>query len=69
MLTDAVCAPEGIPDAPNDRTAKPNPNKIRPIPYFIAALGLYLLSHHLEKNGARVIIKNEFRIPNQVAST
>jgi len=33
----------------------------------MAALGLYLLSHHFEKNGASVMIKNEFNMPNQDA--
>src|SRR5690554_5484644 len=69
ILTEAVLAPGGISDAPYDRIANPRPSKTNPIPYFIAALGLYLLSHHFENNGAKVIMKNEFRIPNQVAST
>src|SRR5690606_31538947 len=30
---------------------------------------LYLLSHHLEKSGAKVIMNSEFNIPNQVAGT
>src|SRR5690554_6615589 len=38
---------------------------INPIPNLNAALGLYLLSHHLEKIEANVIIKKEFKIENQ----
>ncbi len=68
ILTEAVLAPEGISEAPYDKMAKPKPNKIKPKPYFMAALGLYLLSHQRENKGAKVIIKNEFKIPNQVAS-
>jgi hypothetical protein len=30
---------------------------------------LYLLSHNLENIGAKIIINNEFKIPNQVAGT
>jgi hypothetical protein len=33
------------------------------------ALGLYLLSHHLENNGANTIINNEFNTPNHEAGT
>src|SRR5690606_27452207 len=42
--------------------------RINPKPYFIPALGLYLLSHHFENKGARDMMKNEFKIPNQEAS-
>ena len=42
---------------------------MRPNPYFMAALGFDLLSHHLENKGASVMIKNEFKIPNQEAPT
>jgi hypothetical protein len=31
------------------------------------AEGLYLLSHHLENNGAKEIINKEFKVENQVA--
>jgi len=33
-----------------------------------AAEGLNLLSHHLENNGAKKMINNEFKIKNQEAS-
>jgi hypothetical protein len=33
------------------------------------AEGLYLLSHHLENNGAKEIINKEFKVENQVAGT
>src|SRR5690606_30396155 len=39
-----------------------------PKPYFIPALGLYLLSHHFENSGAREMMKKEFRMANQEAS-
>ena len=29
------------------------------------ALGLYLLSHHLENNGAKEMMKREFKVENQ----
>ena len=37
--------------------------------YFMFALGLYLLSHHLENKGAKAIINKELRTPNQEAGT
>ena len=37
---------------------------ISPSPYFTAAEGLYLLSHHLENAEAKAIIKNEFKMLN-----
>jgi dihydroorotate dehydrogenase len=37
--------------------------------YFKLAEGLYLLSHHLENNGAKEIINKEFKVENQVAGT
>src|SRR5690606_6258427 len=37
--------------------------------HFILALGLYLLSHHLENKGAKVIMNNEFNTENQEAGT
>ena len=33
------------------------------------ALGLYLLSHHLENSGANAIINKEFKTPNHEAGT
>ena len=35
----------------------------------MAAGGLYLLSQSFENNGAKAIINNEFKIPNQVTGT
>ena len=35
---------------------------ISPNAYFVAAEGLYLLSHHLENKEAKTMIKNELRI-------
>ncbi|MNT68119.1 hypothetical protein D3C72_2063200 [compost metagenome] len=49
--------------------ANPKPIIINPKPYLTAALGLYLLSHHLENMEAKAIIKNEFRILNQEVVT
>ena len=37
---------------------------IKPSPYLTEADGLYLLSHHLEINEAKAMIKNEFNILN-----
>src|SRR5690606_20561257 len=67
MLTDAVLAPGSIPPAPIAITAIPNPNNAIPIAHFIFAFGLYLLSHHLENKGAKVIMYNEFKTENQDA--
>ena len=39
---------------------------INPKAYLPVAEGLYLDSHHLEKNDAKAIIKNEFKILNQL---
>lgn len=64
MLTEAVCAPRSIDNPPYARMAKPIPSKINPMPNFIGPEGLNLLSHILENNGANVMIKNEFKIPN-----
>src|SRR5687767_3979599 len=49
--------------------AKPKPINIKPIANFTGPEGLYLLSHILENKGAKAIIKNEFKIPNQEAGT
>ena len=51
------------------KNPKPNPNKVNPSPNFIGPEILYLLSHHLEKTGAKQIINKEFKIPNQDAGT
>ena len=67
ILTEAVLAPWGIPAAPYAKNAKPIAKKNKPIAYLFAGFGLYLLSHHLENNGANAIINSEFKIKNQVA--
>ena len=59
MLTEAVFAPASIPLAPKATQAIPSANKLIPIPYFKFAEGLYLLSHHLENNGANEIIADK----------
>ena len=60
-------APGSIPLAPKAIQAIPKASKNIPIPYFIFAEGLYLLSHNFENNGANVIINKEFNVENQVA--
>ena len=42
---------------------------MRPIANFIGPVGLYLLSQSLENNGAKAIMKNEFKPPNHEAFT
>src|SRR5690606_6837560 len=69
MLTEAVLAPGSMPPAPKATQAIPKPRRPIPIAHFIFALGLYLLSHHLENNGASVIINSEFSTENQEAGT
>jgi hypothetical protein len=61
-------APASIPLAPKATQAIPSANNPI-IPYFKLAEGLYLLSHHLENNGAKEIINKEFKVENQVAGT
>ena len=39
MLTCAVLAPAGMPDAPYDSAAKPRPSSTRPTPNFTGPLG------------------------------
>ncbi len=56
-----------MPMDPKASAENPIPSKTRPSPYFVAPLGLYLLSHHLENKGAKIMIKREFKIKNQVA--
>ncbi len=62
-------SPRTIPDEPIANAPKPIPIKLKPIPYFILAPGLYLLLHHFENNGAKIIMNNEFKIPNHEAFT
>ena len=59
ILTEAVLAPGSIPLAPIATHAIPIPN-------LTVAIGLYLLSHHIENNGTKEIINNEFKVENQV---
>ena len=67
ILTEAVCAPGEIFLDPKATKAIPKANKNIPIPYLTLALGLYLLSHHFENKGAKVIINREFKTLNQEA--
>ena len=69
MLTEAVFAPASIPLAPKATQAIPSANKLIPIPYFKFAEGLYLLSNHLENNGANEIINKELKVENHVAGS
>ena len=69
MLTEADSAPGAIPFAPNATQAIPKPKRDIPIAHFMFAFGLYLLSHHFENNGAKVIINKELRTENQEAGT
>src|SRR5690606_30979893 len=62
MLT---LAPSAMSLDPKASRPKPNPKRINPKLYFMAAEGLYLLSHHLEKKEANTMMKKEFRILNQ----
>src|SRR5690554_7448513 len=66
MLTRTIPAavPCGIDEAPNAKTANPIAITISPKPNLYAGLGLYLLSHNLEKNEAKAMIKKELRILN-----
>ena len=62
-------APGEISDDAIATQAIPRPNNIIPKAYLMLALGLYLLSHHLENKGANIIINKEFNTPNQDAGT
>src|SRR5690349_7002100 len=69
MLTEAVCAPFSIDNPPKARMANPIPSKTRPSPNFTGPEGLNLLSQIFENKGAKVMIKNEFKMPNHEAGT
>ena len=58
-----------IPAEPTANAPKPTPIKLSPIPYLILAPGLYLLFHHFENSGAKIIMNKELNIPNQEAFT
>src|SRR5690606_18070759 len=57
---------DGIKAAPYASTPNPTAIIINPNPYFTAADGLYLLSHHFVNSEANAIMKNEFRMLNQL---
>src|SRR5690606_18412508 len=69
ILTDAVAAPCGISLLPYAKTTKPIPKRKRPMANFTGPDGFHTFSQILLNTAAKVIIKNEFKIWNQEATT
>src|SRR5690554_3605898 len=69
MLTDAVAAPCGMSLLPYANTTKPIPRRKSPTANLIGPEGFQTFSQILLNTAAKVIIKNEFRIWNQEATT
>lgn len=62
MLTDAVCAPEGIDIDPYANAKNPTATNINPNANFTGPEGFHTFSHNLEKEEASVMMKKEFKI-------
>jgi len=68
ILTEAVCAPGGIDEAPITNMPNPIAKKVKPPKNFWGPENLYF-SQNLEYNGASEIMNKGFNIWNQDVST